>query len=387
MGQGFSISNSKIYIDNGQNITHGVNNSSSRETTTPTSAPPSSSLPKNKSSQNHVTIIPISSFKNKLRVYQNFETSEVLVLLDCDINEFPGFTKSEAEEWYEVRICHQQEKYFESFTSSSSLSNEDWVNGTTASLTSSVGMGSGSPSRSNATAVTGGSVVIAEKRFTKSPKWNQQQVKRYSAPASKEKNLFEIQPLSPLHLNLSNHQNAPTDVGTGAGVAANEMRTTTLAIGDRDKVESIPPIQNIGMLQQTSEIFAAPTHTVSSSLLTPHANDSARLEPNHSDEICPFCKECLNEENGSKHVCDCITSHNIQERFQESDQLLQEVTSFPHPPPHPLSLHFDRKLIKFRTLITLKCTIFYLWRWSSSRWLSRTKGECSSFLRGLTLLP
>jgi hypothetical protein len=323
MGQGFSISNSKVYIDNGQNNNNGNHVVSNHS---PSGTPQSSGhavLPQNKSFQNNVTVIPISSFKNKLRVYQNFETSEVLVLLDCDINEFPGFTKSEAEEWYEVRICHQQEKYFESFTSALSnrhVQNEHWINDSTGSL-SDTAAGSGGISDTN-----GGGVVV-DKRFLKSPKWNQQNGKRLNKD---KENVLETPSLSPL--NLMNQQNALAAAranGTGSG-----RRTITIQVApvDRDKVESIPPLQNLGLLQQqgqqmSGEIFPAPTHTVSS-LLTPHANDSG-LEPNHSNEICPFCKENLNEEDGSKHMCDCINSHNIQERFQESDKLLQEVTSPP----------------------------------------------------------
>lgn len=291
MGQAFSIGNAKIYIDNNVGTPHNSNsnnnnNNNGLDTPTPSEKKPIGAL------QNDVTIIPLSSFKNKLRVYQHFDTSEVLVLLDCDIHDLPGFKKSETDEWYEVSLCHQQEKYFESFNSLPSVSKEeDWFHET--------GAPSGGPSRSN---VGGGSVIIPEKKFSKSPKWNQ--VKRYSTPPSKEKNTLDITPLPSFHLPLD------------------RMKTSTIVLADREKVESIPPIQNIG-LSQSHEMLTSPTHTLST-LLTPYANDS---EPSHTDEICPFCRENLNEEDGSKHVCNCINSHNIQERFQESDKLLQEVDS------------------------------------------------------------
>ena len=290
MGQGLSIGNAKIYIDNNVGTHHDSSSNNNNNNNNSGSPTPSEKKPLGVSQQNDVTVIPLSSFKNKLRVYQHFDTSEVLLLLDCDIHDLPGFKKSETDEWYEVSLCHQQEKYFESFASLSSVSNEDWFHET--------GAPSGDPSRSN---VGGGSVIIPEKKFLKSPKWNQ--VKRYSAPSSKDKNTLDITPLPSFHLPLDGMKSS-----------------STVLLADREKVESIPPIQNIGSLQP-HDMLASPTHSLST-LLTPYANDS---EPSHTDEICPFCRENLNEEDGSKHVCNCINSHNIQERFQESDKLLQEV--------------------------------------------------------------
>mmetsp|Transcript_7349 Transcript_7349/g.10923 ORF Transcript_7349/g.10923 Transcript_7349/m.10923 type:complete len:700 (+) Transcript_7349:124-2223(+) len=63
------------------------------------------------------TSIPLKPLANRLRVFQNFETSEVLVLIDHDITDFPGFTSTECEEWYEVNVSRLQDKYFSSVNS------------------------------------------------------------------------------------------------------------------------------------------------------------------------------------------------------------------------------------------------------------------------------
>lgn len=230
MGQGYSISNSKVYIEN----------SAPQLSSTPLNGENSKSFDKEKE-----TILPITSFKNKLRVYQNFETSEVLVLLDSDINEFPGFSKSEAEEWYEVRLSHLQLKYFDHFK---------------VSNTSKVFHQQG-------------------KKFTTPP-----------APTTKEKDQPNHQTMTSLNLNLTH---------------------------DREKVESVPPFQH-----SSREGLGFSTQTISS-LLTPH-NDSFPSEPKDGGP-CPFCKEFIVGDDGFKHVCDCANSEKIQERFVESDNLLQSV--------------------------------------------------------------
>lgn len=175
MGQGFSISQAKIYVEN------GVNDS-------PQISPINDEINIKSFDKHHpnVTVLPLSSFKNKIRVYQNFETSEVLVLLDSDISEFPGFTKSEAEEWYEVRLCHLQEKYFDFLKQSNALSSFHFDD------------------------------IEIDKKNAKSKVF--QQGKKYSPPPSKDKESIEIQPVSSLRLNL-NHE--------------------------REKVESVPPFQNV----------------------------------------------------------------------------------------------------------------------------------------------
>jgi hypothetical protein len=313
---------SKVYIDPNHNGNHNgislqnehyISQKSLEKQHSQQHQPPSPHQP-------NMTIIPITSFKNKLRVYQNFETSEVLVLLDSDINEFPGFTKSEAAEWYEVTISHLQEKYYNYFSTQEHSSS------------------SSSPSHSR------------DQRFSSTQQQQIQQrqksnVKKFTAGATaittnssssprKEKNVIEIQPIiSPLRLNLSQNILCHSSSSSGSG-----------GVGDREKVDLFPPLQ----VQQ-----AVPTHTISSLLTTPH-NDSYSIENYEQQqqqladsEMCPFCKEYLNDEDGSKHVCDCIVSHNIEEIFQESDKLLQEVClspCVPHSFSLPLTLPFSLSL-------------------------------------------
>jgi hypothetical protein len=299
MGQFHS---SKVYIDphNGNGNEYYLPQKSLEKQQQQLQLSPSSSH-QQQQQQPNLTIIPIASFKNKLRVYQNFETNEVLVLLDSDINEFPGFTKSEAAEWYEVTISHLQEKYYNYFKTKEFESQET-------------------------------SALDRDKRVSQQQRNKQQPlVKKFTVPPSspspssssalKEKNLIDLQSstaapasstaaaISSLRLNLSPQNLLSHSSSSGAGTSGG---------ADRDKVDSLPLLQ---------VPLAVPTHTISSLLTTPH-NDSYSMEnyEQRESEVCPFCKENLNEENGSKHICDCIVSHNIQEVFQESDKLLQEVS-------------------------------------------------------------
>jgi hypothetical protein len=56
--------------------------------------------------------IPLKSLTANLRVFQNFETSEVIVLIGDDISSCPEISQCESEEWFEVTISRFQEKYF-----------------------------------------------------------------------------------------------------------------------------------------------------------------------------------------------------------------------------------------------------------------------------------
>jgi hypothetical protein len=210
---------------------------------------------------------PLSSFANRLRVYQNFETNEVVVLIDSDITEFPGFSKSEAEEWYEVTVSRLQEKYFEQMQ----LKEEE----------------NESP-----------------KRPKSLPLKSKPREKKMLSPRAKEKLNLDIQPVSP----VDDHQDT----------------------GDREKIESIPPINLSNKVFSThSEVLGDPTLSVSNSLLTPHQSELEQREDNSTgSNTCPFCKIAFNGDERNKHLSDCLISYNIQQRFEESDKILQEVFSF-----------------------------------------------------------
>lgn len=65
-----------------------------------------------KSAHSSPANISLKSLTSRLRVFQNFETSEVMVLIGDDISSCPDISHEESEEWFEVTISRFQEKYF-----------------------------------------------------------------------------------------------------------------------------------------------------------------------------------------------------------------------------------------------------------------------------------
>lgn len=73
-----------------------------------------SSVPENSSKDDllgHTVNVPLNSLAPAVRVFQNFETSEVIVLLGDDISSCPGIPTEEVDEWFEMVVSSIQEQY------------------------------------------------------------------------------------------------------------------------------------------------------------------------------------------------------------------------------------------------------------------------------------